>query len=225
MNPSIPAPQGFRAIGPTTFLSPIPSVLVSCRGTQPGFDRDNMITVAWAGIVCSNPPTLSISLKPERHSYDQIAQSGVFCVNLVGQSLTRAADFCGVKSGRDIDKFAGLGLHALAVPGFDAPALAESPLFLCCRVTQRVPLGSHEMFIAQIEQVCVSESLFDADGSVDLARAQLVAYAHGEYYPLKDKPQGFFGYSVARDDVLCKRLPHLYKKKSPAKTKKGGKRP
>ena len=220
--PSTSAPQGFRAIGATTFLAPIPSVLVSCRGTQPGFDAPNMLAVAWAGIVCSDPPTLSISLKPERHSHAQISQSGAFCVNLIDRALARAADFCGVKSGRDVNKFAALGLTPLAVPGFDAPALGESPLFLCCRVAQRVPLGSHEMFIARIEQVCVREGLFAPDGSVDLARAGLVAYAHGEYFPLRREPLGFFGYSVARPDVLARRLPHLYKKHPSAK---GGKRP
>lgn len=214
-------PAGFRAIGPTTFLAPIPSVLVSCRGTQPGFDADNLITVAWAGIVNSSPPMLSISVKPERHSHAQIVQSGVFCVNLIGKQLARAADFCGVKSGRDIDKFAELGLTPLRIDGFDAPALAQSPLFLCCRVANRIPLGSHDLFLANIEQVYVGESLFTESGSVDLSRAQLVAYAHGEYYPLESRPQGFFGYSVAGPDALKKRLPHLYQKKSP--TRKGGK--
>ena len=101
-------PNHFRAIGATTFLSPVPAVMLSCRGTEPGFDRNNLITVAWAGIVNSNPPMVSVSLRPSRHSYTQIMQSGVFCLNLINQPLCRAADFCGVKSGRDVDKFAGV---------------------------------------------------------------------------------------------------------------------
>ena len=98
--------NNFRAIGATTFLAPIPAVMLSCRGTEPGFDRDNLITVAWAGVVNSDPPMVSVSIRPSRHSYAQILQSGAFCLNLIDQPLCRAADFCGVKSGRDIDKFA-----------------------------------------------------------------------------------------------------------------------
>ena len=105
-------PNHFRAIGATTFLSPIPAVMLSCRGTEPGFDKDNLITVAWAGVINSAPPMISVSLRPSRHSYAQIVQSGVFCLNLIDQSLCRAADFCGVKSGRDVDKFKEMRLHA-----------------------------------------------------------------------------------------------------------------
>ena len=198
--------QNFRAIGATTFLAPIPAVVLSCRGTEPGFDRDNLITVAWAGVVNSDPPMISVSIRPQRHSYAQIVQSGTFCLNLIDQKLCRAADFCGVKSGRDVDKFAALGLHAQAVEGFPAPALAEAPAFLCCRVSQRIPLGSHELFLCRVEQVYVQDALFDEDGSLHLGRAQLVAYAHGEYFPLETQPQGFFGYSVAREEVLRRRL-------------------
>lgn len=198
--------ETFRPIGPTTFLSPVPAVLLSCRGTEPGFERDNLITVAWTGIVNTDPPMLSVSIRPQRHSHAQIVQSGAFCLNLIDRPLCRAADFCGVKSGRDVDKFAALGLHAQAVEGFPAPALAEAPAFLCCRVSQRIPLGSHELFLCRVEQVYVQDALFDEDGSLHLGRAQLVAYAHGEYFPLETQPQGFFGYSVAREEVLRRRL-------------------
>lgn len=196
----------FRAIGPTTFLAPIPAVMLSCRGTEPGFERDNLITVAWAGVVNTAPPMISVSIRPERHSHAQIVQSGAFCLNLIGQELCRAADFCGVKSGRSVDKFAQLGLHARTVEGFPAPALDEAPAFLCCRVAQRIPLGSHDLFLCRVEQVYVSDALFDPDGSLHLARAKLVSYAHGEYFPLRAQPQGFFGYSVAREEVLRRRL-------------------
>lgn len=205
-------PHSFRPIGATTFLAPVPAVLLSCRGMEPGFERDNLITVAWAGVVNSDPPMISVSIRPERHSYAQIKQSGAFCVNLVDKRLCRAADFCGVKSGRDIDKFAELGLHAEEIEGFPAPALGESPAFLCCRVERVIPLGSHDLFLSKVEQVYVRDSLFDADGSLHMARAHLVGYAHGEYFPLADRPQGFFGYSVAREEVLRRRLIEPYEK-------------
>lgn len=206
--------ESFRAIGATTFLSPIPAVMLSCRGTEPGYERDNLITVAWAGVVNSAPPMISVSIRPERHSYAQILQSGVFCLNLIDRKLCRAADYCGVKSGRDVDKFKEMNLHARQVEGFDAPALEEAPAFLCCRVSQRIPLGSHDLFLCAVEQVYVREDLFDEDGSLHLDRANLIAYAHGEYFPLKARPEGFFGYSVAREEILKKRLGKPEKKAS-----------
>ncbi len=212
----------FRAIGPTTFLSPVPAVMLSCRGTEPGYDRDNLITIAWAGVVNSNPPMISVSIRPERHSYAQIVQSGVFCLNLIGRELCKATDYCGVKSGRDVDKFKEMGLHAREVEGFPAPALDEAPAFLCCRVAQRIPLGSHDVFLCNVEQVYVRDELFDEDGSLHLNRADLVAYAHGEYFPLKARPEGFFGYSIAREEVLQKRLGRPEKKK--AKHDQGGRK-
>ena len=199
-------PQDFRAIGACTFLSPIPAVLLSLRGTQPGFDRDNLITIAWAGVVNSSPPMVSVSIQPKRHSHAQIEQSGAFCLNLIGRELCRAADFCGVKSGRDIDKFEALGLHRRQVEGFPAPALAEAPAFLCCRVEKKLSLGSHDMYVSRVEEVFVRDDLFREDGSIDMARAHFVAYAHGEYFPLGDAPMGFFGYSVAGEEALARRL-------------------
>ena len=216
-------PNNFRAIGPTTLLAPIPSVMLSCRGTEPGFDRDNLITVAWTGVVNSDPPMLSVSIRPSRHSYAQIVQSGAFCLNLVSRDMCRAADFCGVRSGRDVDKFRETGLHARAVEGFDAPAVEEAPAFLCCRVTQRIPLGSHELFLCAVEQVYARDDLFDADGSLHLERADLIAYAHGEYHPLRPRAEGFFGYSVARPEVLARRLGQK-RAGGKAPAQKGGKR-
>lgn len=215
--------NSFRAIGRTTFLSPIPAVMLSCRGTEPGFDRDNLITIAWAGVINSDPPMVSVSIRPERHSYSQIVQSGVFCLNLIGRDLCRATDYCGVKSGRDVDKFKEMGLHAREVEGFPAPALDEAPAFLCCCVRQRIPLGSHDVFLCDVEQVYVSDYLFDEDGSLHLDRADLIAYAHGEYHPIRPRPEGFFGYSVARPEVLERRLGKPASAKKTIKSK-GGKR-
>ena len=224
--------NSFRAIGATTFLSPLPAVLVSCRGTQPGFDRDNMITIGWTGVINSDPPMISVSIRPERHSYEQIKQSGVFCVNLTDEALCKATDYCGVKSGRDCDKFADLGLDALHFDNFEAPALAQAPVILCCRVEKIVPLGSHDMFVARVEQVYVRDSLFRENGSLRMADFNLICYAHGEYFALRDRPMGFFGYSVAREEVVRRRLVEPYQKenkgaKAPVKrrarsAKKGG---
>ena len=215
--------NSFRAIGPTTFLSPVPAVMLSCRGTEPGFDQNNLITIAWAGVINSNPPMVSVSIRPERHSYSQIVQSGVFRLNLIGRDLCRATDFCGVKSGRVVDKFKEMNLHAREVEGFPAPALDEAPAFLCCRVKQQIPLGSHDVFLCEVEQVYVSDALFDGDGSVHLERADLIAYAHGEYHPIRPQPEGFFGYSVARPEILERRLGKKAAAKKP-EAKKGGKR-
>ena len=178
----------------STLLNPEPPVLVSCGPA----DHPNLITVGWCGTICTQPPMLSISVRPERYSHHLIRESGVFVVNLPTQALTRAVDWCGVKSGRDVDKFAALGLHA--EPGTvhpDCPILAESPLALECRVTQTIPLGSHELFLAVVEGVCVDESLLDSEGKLRLDRAGLIAYNHGEYRAL-GKRLGTFGYSVRK---------------------------
>ena len=214
----------FRAIGATTFLAPLPAVLVSCCGREPGFDRENMLTVAWAGVVNSDPPMVSVSIRKERHSHAQIRQSGAFCVNLTTQALCRATDYCGVTSGRDVDKFSALGLHAFYPEGFPAPALEEAPLFLCCRVERVVELGSHDMFLARVEQVYVRDALFQEDGSLRMADFELVCYAHGEYFALRDRPMGFFGYSVAREDVIRRRLTEPYAKQDDRKAKPEKKR-
>ena len=218
--------NAFRAIGATTFLSPLPAVLVSCKGTEPGFDRENMITIGWAGVINSDPPMISVSIRKERHSHAQISQSRMFCVNLTTESLCKATDYCGVKSGRDTDKFADLGLTAFYPDGFGAPALAEAPLFLCCRVEKIVELGSHDMFISRVEQVYVRDSLFKENGSLQMTDFELICYAHGEYFALRDRPIGFFGYSVAKEDIIRRRLVEPYQKKeqksSPAK---GSKKP
>lgn len=206
----------------STLLNPEPPVLVSCGAPE----KPNLITVGWTGTICTQPPMLSISVRPERYSHHLIKESGEFVVNLPTESLVRAIDWCGVKSGRDVDKFALCGLTPREVEGFPAPALDEAPAFLCCRVDRVIPLGSHDLFLARIEQVYVRDDLFDADGSLHMARANLVAYAHGEYFPLAARPEGFFGYSVAREDVLRRRLIEPYRQGKPSgKTPAAGKRP
>ena len=194
------------SIGPSALLAPVPAVILSLRGTVPEHARANLITVAWAGTVCSEPPMLSVSIRPERYSHALLLESGCFCLNLGGRPRCRAADFCGVRSGRDVDKFEALGLHPLAFADFPAPAIAEAPAALLCRVTQRLSLGSHDLFLCRIEDVRVSPALLDEHGALHLERAELVAYAHGEYYPLPAQKEGFFGYSVARPETLRRRM-------------------
>lgn len=203
--------NGYRAIGATTYLCPTPVVLVGCAadgGWKTGAGgRPNLITVAWAGVCCSKPPMIGIAVRPERFSHGLIAASGEFTVNLVGEPLLRATDYCGVKSGRDMDKFAELGLTALPADGLDAaPALAEALAYLSCKVRQTVSLGSHDLFLGEIVQVNVHDVYFQADGSIDEKAMALVAYVHGQYRALGDE-LGFYGYSVAGPEALERRMP------------------
>ncbi len=176
-------------------LYPLPAVMVSCA--RPG-EKPNIITVAWAGTVCSSPAMLSISVRPERYSYDIIKESGSFVVNLVDKELVYAADYCGVRSGRDTDKFQEMKLTPLPSQYIDAPGIAESPVSLECKVTQIVPLGTHDMFIAEIVGVTVDEKYIDETGKFHLNRSGLVTYSHGEYFEL-GKKLGTFGYSVKKN--------------------------
>ena len=194
----------FSPLGPTTLLSPVPVVMVSCRENEQC--KPNIITVAWTGTVCTQPPMLSISVRRERYSYDAIVKSGEFYVNFPSQGLLKAADFCGVRSGRDVDKFAACELtpiytDALAV----APAIAQSPVCIACKVEQVIPLGSHDLILARIVQTFVQKRFIGENGSLELERAQLVAYRHGDYVAL-GKKLGFFGYSVASPKVLKRRM-------------------
>lgn len=196
--------QAFREIGPTTYLCPIPSVLVGCADPEGGH-KPNLITIAWTGVVCSKPPMLSISVRKSRYSHELITRTGEFTVNLIGQPLCEAMDFCGVKSGREVDKFAHLGLTAIPAPGLAAaPAVAEAPAFLSCKVKQVIELGSHDLFLADIVQVSVADRYFREDGSIDEEAMQLVSYVHGKYRALSDV-MGFFGYAVASPQAKKRR--------------------
>lgn len=194
----------FRAIGPTTYLCPIPTVMLGCADPARGM-RPNLITVAWTGIVCSKPPMLTVSIRKSRLSHAIISATGEFTVNLVGEDLCRAMDYCGVKSGRDVDKFAELKLHAVSAPELSAaPGLAEAPAFLSCRVRSVSELGTHDLFLADILQVSVAERFFTNSGAIDEEKMGLVAYVHGKYRALGDV-LGFFGYSVASSAALERR--------------------
>lgn len=193
----------YVSLSPSTMLNPTPVVLVSCAD-HTGI-RD-MVTVAWAGTVNSDPPMVSVSLRKERFSHDLIAGSGEFVVNLVDEDMCKAVDFCGVRSGRDTDKSRETGLRYMAAEKMDtAPAVEGSPVCLSCRVRQTIPLGSHDMFLGEVVAVRVRKDLLDDQGSLHLEKAKLVAYSHGLYQQLGGI-LGFFGWSVAREDVLKKRM-------------------
>lgn len=176
-------------------IYPLPAVLVSC-GTCP--EEYNLLTVAWTGTVCSDPPMCYISVRRERHSYDIIRRSGEFVINLTTEALARATDWCGVRSGRDYDKFSEMGLTPEPSESVAAPSVAESPVAVECRVRQIIPLGTHDMFVAEVVNVRVDEQYIDAEtGKFELERAGLMAYSHGEYFAL-GRSLGHFGWSVRR---------------------------
>ena len=197
--------EKFRTFDPCSLLSPVPAVMVSCCGAEEGA-RPNIVTVAWAGTVNTRPPMVSVSIRKERFSHDMILHSGEFVVNLVDAAHCADLDYCGVKSGREVDKFAQRGLTPMPALHMDhAPAIAECPAYLACKVRQELELGSHDMFIGEVVGVQVRDDLFNEDGSLHLERAGLVCYDHGVYQRAADV-LGFFGYSIARPEVREKRM-------------------
>ena len=173
--------------------APVPPCMVTCGDGESA----NIITVAWTGIINTVPPKTYISVRPTRHSYGLIKESGEFCVNLTSASLVRAADYCGIYTGKKVDKFAACGLTKEEATEVSCPIIAESPLSLECRVTDVIELGSHHMFLADIVAVDVDESLIDKEGKLRLERADLAAFAHGEYFEL-GKKIGTFGFSAKK---------------------------
>lgn len=180
---------------PGNILSPVPAVLVSCGGTQ-GW-KPNLITIAWTGNVCSEPPMLSISVRPERYSYDIIQKTREFVVNVPSLRQAKAVDWCGVVSGRGEDKFAGAGLTPAAALKVQCPIVLECPLNIECRVRESLKLGSHTMFVAEVVAVQVSSVLMDAKGMLHLEKGGLLAFAHGRYFAL-GRSIGRFGFSVQK---------------------------
>ena len=177
----------------SVITSPLPPVLVSCGTT----DKPTVLTVAWTGIICTQPPVTYISLRPERYSYDIIKNSREFVINLPTEELVKAIDLCGVKSGRDTDKFALTGLKTAPSSDIAAPLIIQSPVNIECRVREIIPFGTHDMFIADILKVNAAKELIDSKGRLALDKAGLLAYAHGDYFAL-GKKLGSFGYSVRK---------------------------
>ena len=198
----------YVSLKPSTLLNPTPVVLVSCAEKGNPENRD-LVTVAWAGTVNSEPPMVSVSIRKSRYSHGLISGSGEFVVNLVDERMAKATDFCGVRSGRDTDKEKETGLKTVPAEGMEtAPRVDGAPVSLSCRVRQVIELGSHDMFIGEVKAVCVRKDLLDEKNAQHLEKAGLIAYSHGLYHRLGGV-MGFFGWSVARPDVLKKRMEEL----------------
>ena len=181
---------------PGNMLYPLPAVMVSVRDKE---GNDNIITVAWAGTVCTNPPMVSISVRPERHSYHMIEESQAFVINLTTEELCFATDFCGVRSGKNLDKFAEMKLTKVEASEINAPMIGEAPVNIECKVRKVEKLGSHHMFIADVVAVHAEEKYMNEKGKFDLNRSNPMVYSHGEYFGLGEK-LGTFGYSVKKKD-------------------------
>ena len=179
---------------PGTIIYPLPAVLVSCGATP---EEYNMLTVAWTGTICSDPAMCYISVRPERHSYEIIKRTGEFVINLTTEALARATDWCGVRSGKDYDKWREMGLTPAPATIVNAPIIDQAPVNIECRVKQIIPLGTHDMFIAEVVNVIVDEQYLDEKGKFDMVRAGLIAYSHGEYFTL-GRSLGHFGWSVRK---------------------------
>ena len=173
---------------------PLPAVMVSCRDKE---GNDNIITVAWTGTICTNPAMAYISVRPERHSYNMIKETGEFVINLTTRELTYATDYCGVKSGRDVDKFKECKLTKEPAVNVNVPMIKESPVNIECKVERIEELGSHHMFVAKVLAVHADEKYMDEKGKFDLSKADLIVYSHGEYHSMGEK-LGTFGYSIKK---------------------------
>lgn len=177
----------------SALLGPVPPALVTC-GTM---EQPNVLTIAWTGIVCTHPAMTYISVRPSRHSYQMIRETGEFVINLPTSAMGKTVDFCGMKSGAKVDKIKKCNLELVQGTEVSAPVLAQCPVSLECRVTQEQALGSHTMFLAEIVAVQVEERFVDSKGKLNLQQAGLLAYAHGEYFALGRKC-GDFGFSVRK---------------------------
>ena len=183
-----------KTMKPATLLMPLPAVMVSCGSLE----KPNIITIAWTGIVNSTPPMTYISVRKSRYSHDLIAESGEFVINLTTEALTFATDYCGVKSGREVDKFTEMKLTALAAGAVSCPMIAESPINLEWTVREGHEYPSHDMFVAEIVAVHVDEELIDEKGRFEMEKVGLMAYVHGQYFGIKKQPLGRFGYAVMK---------------------------
>ena len=180
---------------PGNMLYPLPVVMVSVADKN---GNKNIITVAWAGTICSDPPMVSISVRKERHSHAMICETGEFVINLTTEQLCFATDYCGVKSGRDVDKFKEMNLTPIPATHIKAPMIAESPVCMECRVTQVLPLGSHDMFLAEVLAVHADEKYMDEQRKFHLEKAEPIVYSHGAYLACGEQ-LGTFGYSVRKN--------------------------
>lgn len=210
-------------------LNPVPVVMVTSRNSE---GKDNVFTVAWTGTVCTKPPMLSISIRPERLSYEYIKESMEFTINLPTRRLTKETDFCGVRSGRVVDKISEMKFTMKEGKEVNSPYIDECPVNIECKVKSIIPLGTHDLFIAEVLCSHIDEKLIDENGKIHFEWANLITYSHGEYFPVPKTPIGSFGYSVAKkatverkkSEIKIEVKPKKKKNKSTEKSKKKGKR-
>ena len=184
-----------RNLKGSVVLNPVPAVLVTCKNSE---GKDNVFTVAWVGTICSKPPMLSISVRPERLSYGYIKESMEFTINLPTRKQTKEVDFCGVRSGRQIDKIKECGFNLQEGEKVKSSYIKECPINIECKVKDIIKLGSHDMFIAEVLYSLIDEDLFDEKDKIHFEKANLISYSHGEYFSLSKEVIGKFGYSVMK---------------------------
>lgn len=187
-------------------LNPVPAVVITSRNKD---GVNNAFTVAWTGTICTNPPMLSISIRPERLSYEYIKETMEFTVNLPNTFQVRETDYCGVISGRDVDKIKHLGLTAKPGEHVNSPYLEEFPINIECKVKQIIPLGTHDLFLAEVVGSHINKNIIDEKGKIHFEWANLINYCHGEYFPMSKKPIGQFGFSVAKSPLLIEKYKHI----------------
>ncbi len=204
-------------------LNPVPVVLVTSKNKE---GKTNVFTVAWTGTICTKPPMLSISIRPERLSYEYIAETMEFTVNLPSTKLVKETDFCGVRSGRQVDKIKEMGFDMVKGKDVDVPYINDCPISIECRVKEIIKLGTHDLFIGEVLGSHINESLLDENGKIHFEWANLINYAHGEYYPMSKKTLGCFGYSVAKNPAILEKYSkkkisnNIKEKKEDRKSKK-----
>ena len=186
------------SLNPGTMLCPVPAVMVTCGNKE----EKNIITIGWTGIINTKPPMTYISVRKSRYSHEIINREREFVINMTTEALAFATDYCGVKSGRDVDKFKEMKLTTAESEIVSCPMIAESPVNLECKVVEVREYPTHDMFIAEIVKIHVNKDLFDDDGSIALQRAGLLAYVHGHYFGIKKHPLGKFGYSVMKKKTI-----------------------
>lgn len=179
----------------SAMLNPVPSVLITSINSD---EKVNVFTVGWIGTACTHPPMITVAIRPDRLSYKYIKENGEFTVNLPTKDMVKAVDFCGVRSGNTVDKIKHFNFELETPDKIRVPAIKQCPVSMECKVRSITPLGSHDLFLAEVLSVKVEESLIDAAGKIHLEKANLICYSHGEYFALNPKPLGSFGFSVQK---------------------------
>lgn len=205
----------------SVLLNPVPVVMITCRNKE---GKENVFTVAWTGTICTKPPMLSISIRPERLSYEYIKETMEFTVNMPHRKQTRETDFCGVRSGRQLDKIKECGFTMVEGKDVNVPFIKECPVNIECKVKQIIPLGTHDIFLAEVVGSHVNENLMDENDKIHLEWANLISYSHGEYFPISNEPIGKFGYSVAKKKEVEKKVEEVKKIEKSKKRKYGNKK-